>query len=58
LFSTINSNFFLEKGYRHHGGSKAKDFMSGNDEKKREKKKTLTNWKLHIELVAFIFKES
>jgi hypothetical protein len=32
--------------------------MSGNDEKKRKKKKTLTNWKLHIELVAFIFKES
>ena len=32
--------------------------MSGNDEKKKEKKKTLTNLKLHIELMAFIFKES
>lgn len=39
LFNTINSYFFIEKGYRHHNGSKAKNFMSGNDEKKKEKKK-------------------
>jgi hypothetical protein len=26
--------------------------------RKEKRKKTLTNWKLHIELVAFIFKES